>query len=558
MRIVLFAALIIILNGLLCYLINLPEDAGLDVPDGKLNSLSYAPFREGQSPLTEVFSTPGQIDEDLQLLSGKTHTIRTYASSTGLAVVPELARKHGLKMIQGAWVGYVGADIRRELEALVDSANKNPDVVKRVIVGNEVLLRGERTADELVQFIREVKSRIKQPVSYADVWSMYMKHPELIKEVDFITIHILPYWEDEPIPVDKAPAHIERIYKQVHEEAERIAPGKPILIGESGWPSEGRQRGWAVPSVVNEASFIRGLLKVAADNHFDVNIVESFNQPWKSELEGVVGANWGLFSADRTEVFPLTGKVVEDVKWFNKYLIASLLMVLVVFCFAVKLQNVTTPKLLLFLVLAQAFSFSVVFYADKSWYTSYSDWQRLQAVLVVILNSVTAGLVLKRASNLATGTATDRKVIVALDAFYFIAVALMLYKTYTLTIDGRYISFPFELSVVPVLGLLGLFGFLGLNRRFTVENFDFNQLIGRNPLVNQRNKQIACLLLFYAAGLVIGETRAIISGRDFIQAYPDVGERFGLALTFTLSNCQLAGWLACLAILATSLLISKK
>ena len=557
MRILSFAAIIILLNGVFSYFNNLPEDIGLDVPDGKLNSLSYAPFREGQSPLLAIFPSPAQIDEDLKLLSEKTHTFRTYSSTEGMDVVPPIARKYGLKMIQGAWIGYVDTGNQKEIDELVKAANAYPDVIKRVIVGNEVLLRGEREPEELVQYIRQVKSRIKQPVSYADVWSMYMKHPDLIKEVDFITIHILPYWEDEPIPVDKAPAHIERIYKQVHQEAERIAPGKPILIGESGWPSEGKQRGWAVPSVVNEAAFIRGLLKVAADNHFDVNIVESFNQPWKSELEGVVGANWGLFSADRIEVFPLTGKVIENVKWFGHFLIASFIMVLITICYAKKLRNADMPKLLVFLALIQVFSALLVFHADKSWYTSYSDWQRFWTVLIVLLNMVVALLVIQRLSNLIMGEKTNRTVVVALDGFYFIVIALMLYKTYLLSVDGRYISYPFEIAAIPLIGLLGLFVLHCLNDRFVKANFDFNQLIGRNPQTNQRNRQIAWLTLLYAVGLVVGEIKAFMMGRDFILAYPDVFHRFGWAITFTLSNLQLLGWLACLLFIALTLLVKS-
>jgi exo-beta-1,3-glucanase (GH17 family)/uncharacterized membrane protein len=560
MRIALFATLIILLNGLFGYLTNLPQDVGLDVPDGKLNSLSFAPFREGQSPLLLQFPTPDQIDEDLKLLADKTHTIRTYSSSLGMKVIPELARKHGLKMIQGAWIGYLPEDSRIEIEALVAAANAYPDVIKRVMVGNEVLLRGERTPEELVEYIREVKKRVKQPVSYADVWSMYMKYPDLIKEVDFITIHILPYWEDEPIPVDKAPAHIERIYKQVREEAERIAPGKSILIGESGWPGEGRQRGWAIPSVVNEAAFIRGLLKVAADNHFDVNIVEAFNQSWKSELEGVVGANWGLFSVDREEVFPLTGEVYENVKWFGQFLIASLIMVLIAFCYAKKLQNLSSPKMVVFLVFVQALCSLLIFQADKSWYSSYDDWQRIKALLIVLLNIAIAGLLIYRACNLLIGKETHKTVITVLDSVYLIVIALVLYKTYLLAADGRYISFPFELAVIPVTGLLGLFCIRCLVDRIALSNFDLNGLIGHSssPSFIERNKQIGWLILFYMAGLVVGEIRAFMIGRDFIQAYPDVGERLGWAVTFTLTNCQLLGWLACLAVMMLSLLVSTK
>jgi exo-beta-1,3-glucanase (GH17 family)/uncharacterized membrane protein len=559
MRIALFAALIILLNGLFSYLTNLPQDVGLDVPDGKLNSLSFAPFREGQSPLLLQFPTPEQIDEDLQLMADKTHTIRTYSSTEGMKVIPELARKHGLKMIQGAWIGYLDADARLEIEALVEAANKYPDVIKRVIVGNEVLLRGEREPQALVEYIREVKKRIKQPVSYADVWSMYMKYPDLIKEVDFITIHILPYWEDEPIAVEDAPAHIERIYKQVREEAETISPGKPILIGETGWPSVGRQRGWAIPSVINQAAFTRSLLKVAADNHFDVNIVEAFNQSWKSELEGVIGANWGLFSVDREEVFPLTGKVYENVKWFEQFLMVSFLMGCFAIFYAKKLQNLPTLKVIFFLVFIQILGSLLVFQADKSWYTSYDNWQRAKAALIVFLNIAVVGLLMHRASNLLTHEKTKKVAALALNAVYFIVIVLALYKTYLLAVDGRYISFPFELAALSVVGLVGLFCIRCLvNRQITLSNINFSRLTGANLLSNQGYKNIGWLILFYATGLVVGEFHAFMIGRDFIQAYPDLAERLSLAIAFTLTNVQLLGWLACLTILAMSFLVSAK
>ena len=550
MRIVLFATLIILLNGLVGYLTNLPQDAGLDVPDGKLNSLSFAPFREGQNPILEQFPTPEQIDEDLKLLAEKTRTIRTYSSSQGMKVIPELAGKYGLKIIQGAWIGFVTEDIRTEIEALVLAANTYPDVIKRVIVGNEVLLRGERTPEELVEYIREVKKRVKQPVSYADVWSMYMKYPDLIKEVDFITIHILPYWEDKPIPVEEAPAHIERIYKQVQKEADTISPGKPILIGESGWPGEGRQRGWAIPSVVNEAAFIRGLLKVAADNHFDVNIVEAFNQSWKSELEGVVGANWGLFSVDRKEVFPLTGKVYENAKWFDQFLIASFIMILVAFYYAKKLQHLPAHKMAAFLIYAQVLCALLVFQADKTWHTSYDDWQRAKAVSIVLLNIAVVGLLIARASNLLTGSVTPKNRVFTLDLAYLLVTALALYKTYLLAVDGRYISFPFELLVIPAIGLIGLASIRCLiDGQIALPNLNFNRLIGRNPQHDVRNRQIGWLILVYTGGLVFGEIRAFMMGRDFVQEYPDIGERLGLAVTFTLTNGQLLSWLACLTVL---------
>ncbi|CAG7856837.1 hypothetical protein MCAMS1_01478 [biofilm metagenome] len=566
MRTALYALLIIALTGIFSYWYNLPADIGLDVPDGKLNSLSFAPFREGQNPLLLQFPTPEQIDEDLALMADKTHTIRTYSITGGMNVIPELARKHGLEMILGGWVGYYDyldpefkdTESRLEIEALVAAANAYPDVVKRVIVGNEVLLRGERTPEDLIKYIREVKQRVKQPVSYADVWSMYMKHPQIIKEVDFITIHILPYWEDEPIPVEKAPAHIERIYKQVQKEAETISPGKAILIGETGWPSVGRQRGWAIPGVVNEAAFIRGLLKVAADNHFDVNIVEAFNQSWKSELEGVIGANWGLFTVDRKEVFPLTGPVYENHKWFGQYLIAAFIAALFVFCFAKKLQKPPTQGLIAFLVFAQILAYLLVFLGDKSWYTSYDNWQRFRSVLVIVLNTSVIALVLSRACDVLTGAMTSNAKGQALRWVYAVVLLVAMVKTYSLATDGRYVSFPFEIGIIPVIGLLGLFVLRSMADKLALTNLNFHELLGSHRRINKQDKYIGWLILLYMGGLIVGEIIAFTVARDFIQAYPGMGERLKWAVSFTVTNRQLLLWLVCLAVLALTRLVSAK
>jgi len=171
--------------------------------------------------MEKIFPSPEQIDADLKLMGEKTFNIRTYASAEGsMPAIPELAGKYGLTMLQGAWLGSEEAANKKEIAELIRSANAHPDVVKRVIVGNEVLLRGDLPADKIIAYIRQVKKAVKQPVSYADVWSMYMKHPELIKEVDFITIHILPYWEDRPITVEEAPDHIQRIVRNVRAEAD--------------------------------------------------------------------------------------------------------------------------------------------------------------------------------------------------------------------------------------------------------------------------------------------------------------------------------------------------
>ncbi|MCQ8118375.1 glycoside hydrolase family 17 protein [Methylomonas rosea] len=549
-RVLLCLIFIFLVHGSFAWLNNQPQDAGTDVPSGKLMSLSFAPFREGFSPLEEKFPLPEHIDEDLRLLADKTESIRTYSSLGGQQPTPELARKYSLKMIQGAWLGYGYKDNSNEVNALIKSANEHPDVVKRVIVGNEVLLRGDMDVDRLIGYIREVKKAVKQPVSYADVWSMYMKYPKLINEVDFITIHILPYWEDEPISVENASQHLEKIVKQVEDEARGVAPGKPILIGESGWPSAGRQRGMAIPGVVNEAKFIRGMIQVANRHGFDYNIVEAFNQPWKSELEGVVGANWGLFSADREPVFPLTGPVNETPNWAIRFAVATLVWLLAIVKYSKNLEHVSLIRMLAFFTLAQVFSVCLVTLADFLWYTSYSNWQRLYTAALVIANTALGALLLERGSDILSDKPGRTKLANSLRTGYLLFILLALYKTYGLAMNGRYLSFPIEQFTIPAFGVIGLIACLWLREhKLNAQTLAFDSLIGRS-LQSSRDRFVAFLLSFGAIALILGETKAFMDGRDFIQAHPGFSEGLPFALSYTLHNQQLLSWLTCLITLS--------
>ncbi len=172
-------------------------------------------------------------------------------------------------------------------------ANRYPDTIQAVVVGNEVLLRGEMAAGALADTLRAVKSRIKQPVTYADVWEFWLRNPNLAAAADFVTIHILPYWEDFPIAADKAAIHVDSIRRKVAA----AFPGKEVLIGEVGWPSAGRMREGALPSPANQARVIQDVLALAKRENFHVNVIEAFDQPWKRAQEGTVGGHWGLLDA---------------------------------------------------------------------------------------------------------------------------------------------------------------------------------------------------------------------------------------------------------------------
>ena len=231
----------------------------------KLYCVSYAPFRDGQDPLVETTQVPPQqIDEDLKFLARYTDCIRTYSVENGLDKVPEIAQRYGLKVMQGLWLSNKVAHNRAQMATTVALAKKYPDVIRAVIVGNEVLLRGEMSAPDLSAIIREVKAQITQPVTYADVWEFWLRYADLQNAVDFVTIHILPYWEDFPLPASRAAAHVDAIRKKVVA----AIPNKEIVIGEFGWPSHGRMREGALPSPSNQARAIEETLDARQAREF--------------------------------------------------------------------------------------------------------------------------------------------------------------------------------------------------------------------------------------------------------------------------------------------------
>ncbi len=302
-----------------------------------LQSVSFAPYRPGQSPLSRTFPTPDQIEQDLKRLQGKVQAVRTYSAGENLETVPQRAGKYGLKVWEGAWLNDNDKENLEQVNLLIDHANRYSDTVERVIVGNEVLLRKDLTPNQLRVYIRMVKQRVRQPVTYADVWEFWLRNPSLADDVDFITIHMLPYWEDEPIGMDRREPDgrlsIEKHILDIYHRVQARFPGKKIVIGETGWPSDGRMRSDARPGRVEQVRFFSLFRSLAEREHFDYNVVEAFDQDWKARQEGTVGASWGLLDADRGDKFELGKPVVAEPHWRILFAASTLISGLLVLAF---------------------------------------------------------------------------------------------------------------------------------------------------------------------------------------------------------------------------------
>ncbi len=314
--------------------------ASLGAP-GKLYCVSYAPFRGTQTPLNEATRISAeQIEDDLSRLARITDCIRTYSTDYGLEQVPSIAARHGLKVLQGIWVSSNPVKTGTQIDTAVDLATTFPGTVTTVIVGNEVLLRGEMLGSDLARLIRTVKSRVRVPVTYADVWEFLLRNPEVAAATDFVTIHILPYWEDFPIAARTAGAHVDSIRGQVVA----AFPGKEVLIGEFGWPSAGRMREGALPSPFNQARVIQELLSRARAQNYRVNVIEAFDQPWKRAFEGTVGGHWGVLDGTTREFkFKPSEAVSNHPEWIWQAL-GGMIFTVIIFGVALHAERKETPR----------------------------------------------------------------------------------------------------------------------------------------------------------------------------------------------------------------------
>lgn len=473
----LFIAIAAAANVMAWWWPNRPVQVGHAPPEMQqhvVESMSFAPFRRGQGPLNKVYPTPEQVIEDLRSLKGLTRGIRTYTSREGLEILPPEAAKLGLNVMQGVWLGAERDVNDKEVAAAIELANRYPDAIKSLVVGNEVLLRKDLPVDELIGYIRRIKAAVKQPVTYADVWEFWLRFPQLLNEVDFVTVHFLPYWEDLPIAADHSMPHIMEVYRTVKEKL----PGKPITIGEVGWPSEGRSRREAIPSRIQAAGFIADFMQLAEKEGLSYNLVEAFDQPWKTKLEGTVGGTWGILDEYRLPKFEVGGLVSNLPEWPLFSGIAVLICLILLVLHAQALIMLTPAAMAAAIFFAQALAALYAGAIDHALIYNFSIYHNIEAALALVLEGVFAILLFRRLLELLAGRPAVATPLRALGtAFaevrllrgttqlhrlrlaewcYGLLALWIAYHAIMLVAAGRYRDFPIDYFLLPVAGLLGL------------------------------------------------------------------------------------------------------
>jgi exo-beta-1,3-glucanase (GH17 family)/cellulose synthase/poly-beta-1,6-N-acetylglucosamine synthase-like glycosyltransferase len=294
----------------------------VSAPDhvGPLAGLSYSGASRWQSPLEGQLPTSEAVEKDLALLARHTRRIRTYAAADQ-PDLPAQAHRHGLEVMLGAYLNQDLDQNLRELHAAIQLARTHPNV-RRLIVGNETQLTASLPPNRLRSYLDQARTALANTpvrVSTAEPWHIWMEQPQLARHVDFIAIHVLPYWEGESIE-----SAVQTSLDQIAQVQARF-PGLPVVVAEIGWPSNGHTVGLARATPAHQARFVRGFLQQARAQDIDYFLIEAFDQPWKVATEGRTGAYWGLWDSWRQPKFALAGPIASDPYGLFKAGMASLL-----------------------------------------------------------------------------------------------------------------------------------------------------------------------------------------------------------------------------------------
>jgi len=266
----------------------------LEILRSGIHGISFSAYLENQSPGSQI--TEQQIETRMKIIQPYVKWVRSFSCIDGNEFIPKIAHKYGLKTLVGAWLGNDKEKNEIEIESIIKVAKAGyADIIA---VGNEVLLRGDLTEDEIINYVQKVKMEIPNiPLGYVDAYFEFVNHPRLCNVSDVILANCYPFWEGYPLE------HSLAYLKNMYHSAVNAARGKKVIISETGWPNLGTPDRKAVPSYENALIYFINAFTWANQEKVDIFYFSSFDETWKIEKEGDVGAYWGLWDKDHNLKF---------------------------------------------------------------------------------------------------------------------------------------------------------------------------------------------------------------------------------------------------------------
>lgn len=291
----------------------------LNIPTGP--AVCYSGYREGQRP-GHVFPSYDEVKEDLNIVAEHWKYIRLYSCDEHSKTVLEVIKNEGidLKVMLGAyiiaevsnpncpWGGeYSENQLKenkehnlQEIQCLINLANTYPEIIFSLSVGNEACVDWTDhlvSVDSVINYVRLVKRGATQPVTFCENYIPWLNKLEpLVEEVDFISIHTYPVWENK---------NIEESYAFTMENFDSVQnkyPHKLVVITEAGWATASNGLGIPKENVNAETQSIyyRYLSNWSRSEGILTFVFEAFDEPWKGSDDPLEPEkHWGLYTVDR-------------------------------------------------------------------------------------------------------------------------------------------------------------------------------------------------------------------------------------------------------------------
>jgi len=260
-----------------------------EILDRKIHGMSFSPYMDGQEPGVEI--SEAQIEQRMKIIQPYTNWIRTFSCIEGNQHAPRIAKKLGLRTMVGVCLGSDREKNEVEFNNAIEVARAGH--VDILAVGNEVLLRGDLSEQDLIDYIERAKQAVPGlTVSYVDAYFLFEDHPRVADACDVLLVNCYPFWED--CPVEYSLLYMKEMYRR----SVYAAKGKKVIISETGWPSEGATTGATVPSYENAIRYFINAYQWADQEDIEIFYFSSFDEAWKTGDEGDVGAYWGLWDKD--------------------------------------------------------------------------------------------------------------------------------------------------------------------------------------------------------------------------------------------------------------------
>ena len=284
-------------------------------------SICYSGYRLNQSPITKVYPSKQEILEDLRLLIHDGYEqIRMYDPGMHARLTLEVIKEHNLPLkvmqgmdLEGEVINYnVGwgeplktKDIiqnkknnLKQLDALIELANQYEDIINYVSVGNENTSDWNPkmvAVETLSKYIKTLRENIKQQITFCEGVYFWNTHClPLVKDVDFVSIHIYPFWHKK--------SHEEALENTIlaYEATKENITTKPIIITEAGWPTKSSMGDYT--SNEFHKTYVNGLESWAKQNDVLLYMFEAFDEPWKgSDKPDEPEKHWGLYDLNRNK-----------------------------------------------------------------------------------------------------------------------------------------------------------------------------------------------------------------------------------------------------------------